>query len=242
MSTAAKVISIAKEYGVSHYKEGKNNDSIFGKWYGLNYAPWCAMFVSYCFNKAGAGSLVAAQTAKGFASCSAAVKWFKGKKALIATAKAQPGDIVFMNFTGGKSADHVGICTGIDAKAKVLYCVEGNTVNPDGTGDQVNGDGVYFKTRLYRYIVAVARPNWAALDGVVAAPAAPAVPTPRPATPAVPKPAPAAPKTTSKPTTYKVKAGDSYWAIAQKYGTDVKALQKLNNAKALHPGDVIKIK
>lgn len=239
MTTPAKVISIAREYGVSHYKEGKNNDSIFGKWYGMNYAPWCAMFVSYCFNKAGAGSLVAAQTAKGFASCSAAVKWFKAKKSLVNVAKAQPGDVVFMNFTGGKSADHVGICMSIDKKSKVLHCVEGNTVNPDGTGDQVNGDGVYFKTRPFRYIVAVARPNWAALDGI---PAAPKPPVATPTTPAAPKPAPAAPKPAAKPTTYKVKAGDSYWSIAEKNGLDFKALQKINGDKALHPGDVIKLK
>jgi hypothetical protein len=37
-------------------------------------------------------------------------------------------------------------------------------VNPDGTGDQENGDGVYFKTRPYRYIVAVVHPRWEILD------------------------------------------------------------------------------
>lgn len=169
MTTPAKVIAIAKEFGVEHYKEGKNNDSIFGKWYGMNYQPWCAMFVSYCFNKAGAGALVAATTPKGFASCTAAVKWFTAKKRVIPVAKANPGDIVFMNFHGGKTPDHVGIVMSVDRKSKVLHCVEGNTVNPDGTGDQANGDGVYFKTRPYRYIVATVRPNWAALDPAPAA-------------------------------------------------------------------------
>jgi cell wall-associated NlpC family hydrolase len=163
MTTADKVIAIAKQYGLDHYKEGKNNDSIFGAWYGMNHVPWCAMFVSYCFNKAGAGKLVAASSAKGFASCSAAVSWFKAKKRLVSTRNAQPGDIVFMNFSGTKSPDHVGIVVSVDKKAKVLHTIEGNTVNPNGTGDQVNGDGVYFKTRPYRYIVATARPNWAAV-------------------------------------------------------------------------------
>jgi cell wall-associated NlpC family hydrolase len=171
MATPAAVIKLARSYADKHYKEGANNDSVFGKWYGLNHAPWCAMFVSYCFNQVGAGSLVAAQTKKGFASCSAAVKWFTARKSLVNVAKAQPGDIVFMNFHGSKTAaDHVGIVMTNDVKAKVLHCVEGNTVNPDGTGDQENGDGVYYKTRPYRYITYVARPNWAAVaDAMVPA-------------------------------------------------------------------------
>lgn len=157
---AEKVIAIATKFANAAYKEGKGNDSLFGKWYGANGVAWCAMFVSYCVNKAGAGSLVAAQTKKGFASCTAAVLWFKKSKRLVAPARAKPGDIAFMCFTGRKTFDHVGIVISNDVKAKVLHTVEGNTVNPNGTGDQVNGDGVYYKTRPYRYISAVAHPNW----------------------------------------------------------------------------------
>ncbi len=44
------VIDIAKnEIG---YQEGKNNNTKYGKWYGLNNNPWCAMFVSWCFEQA----------------------------------------------------------------------------------------------------------------------------------------------------------------------------------------------
>jgi hypothetical protein len=164
VATPAQVLAIATRFAKEQYKEGKNNDSIFGKWYGMNHAPWCAMFVSYCFNQAGAGKLIRAQTEKGFASCGAAVTFFKKWKRIVPVKKAQAGDIVFMNFTGGKSAAHVGIVIRNDVKGKVLYCVEGNTVNPDGTGDQENGDGVYFKTRPYRYIVAVVHPRWEILD------------------------------------------------------------------------------
>lgn len=39
--------------------------------------------------------------------------------------------------------------------------------------------------------------------------------------------------------TYVVKAGDSYWAIADKQGLDYKKLQKLNKNKPLNPGDKI---
>lgn len=158
------MLDVATHYADIRYKEGKNNDSIFGSWYGMNYAPWCAMFVSYCFNKVGAGKLVAAGSNKGFASCTTAVRWFKAHKRLISTRNAQPGDIVFLNFRNASSPDHVGLVISNDRKHKVLQTVEGNTVNPNGKGDQVNGDGVYYKTRPYGYVIAVARPNWSVLN------------------------------------------------------------------------------
>jgi len=34
------------------------------------------------------------------------------------------------------------------------------SLNPDGTGDQKNGDGCYYKQRPYKNIVAVVRPSW----------------------------------------------------------------------------------
>jgi len=163
MTTPNDVIKLASNYATAHYREGKNNDNLFGKWYGMNNAPWCAMFVSYCFNKVGAGALVAAGNPKGFASCNVGVRWFENHNRLVGTAHAQPGDIVFMCFNGTGAYDHVGIVISNDPKNKVLHSVEGNTVNPNGTGDQVNGDGAYFKTRPYAYITAVANPNWAAL-------------------------------------------------------------------------------
>ena len=49
------------------YQEGPNNDSKYGKWYGLNNQSWCAMFVSWCFNEVGLLSKVLAQGKKGFA-------------------------------------------------------------------------------------------------------------------------------------------------------------------------------
>jgi hypothetical protein len=163
MTTPQDVIKLASSYATAHYKEDARNDNVFGKWYGVNNIPWCAIFVSYVFNKTGAGALVAAGNPKGFASCTVAVRWFENHNRIVKAKDAQPGDIVFMCFNGTGAFDHVGICISNDPKNKVLHTVEGNTVNPNGTGDQVNGDGTYFKTRPYGYITAVANPNWAAL-------------------------------------------------------------------------------
>ena len=159
--TAKDVLKVATKFADLKYKEGKNNDNLFGKWYGYNNIPWCAIFVSYAFNKAGAGAIVAnVQTKKGFHSCTAAVKHYEHTNQVIPASKIQSGDIVFMNFRGTNEADHVGIAIRHNKLTKKVYCVEGNTINPDGTGDQVNGDGVYYKTRRYSNIVGAVRPSW----------------------------------------------------------------------------------
>jgi hypothetical protein len=46
-----KVIELCK--ASVGYVEGKNNDTTFGKWYGLNNQPWCAMAVSKMYFDAG---------------------------------------------------------------------------------------------------------------------------------------------------------------------------------------------
>jgi hypothetical protein len=138
------------------YTETDNNDTMYGKWYGLNNQPWCAMFVSWCYSQAEQAGKVAASTKKGFASCDAGLKWFAKNNKLVPTGQAQSGDIVFFQFDADAQPDHVGIVVKNDGK-KYLWCVEGNTAG-DNKGSQSNGDGVYLKKRAYSLVMAVARP------------------------------------------------------------------------------------
>jgi cell wall-associated NlpC family hydrolase len=138
------------------YKETGNNDTMYGKWYGLNNNPWCAMFVSWCFSQAGLPTTVAAQTRKGFASCDAGLKWFVKQNKMVPVGKAQKGDIVFYQFDTDAQPDHVGIVAKNDGK-KFLWCYEGNTTD-NTKGSQSNGDGVYLKKRAYSLVMGVARP------------------------------------------------------------------------------------
>lgn len=140
------------------YQEGANNDTKYGKWYGLNNNPWCAMFVSWVYNQSGQGSLINAQTKKGFASCDAGLKWFAKKGKLVPIGDAQPGDIAFFQFDDDAQPDHVGIVIKNNKKLKRLICIEGNTAG-DAKGSQSNGDGVYQKKRPYSLVMAVARPS-----------------------------------------------------------------------------------
>jgi cell wall-associated NlpC family hydrolase len=159
MATAVDVLAKAKAYVDAKYTEGPNNDTVFGKWYGLNHQPWCAMFVSKCFDEAGAANLVAASTKKGFAGCDAGYAWFAKNKQIVPVGQAQAGDIVFFNFDANPNdTEHVGIVVSNDGKG-TLVTYEGNT-SGDTKGSQANGDGAFKKKRPYKFVMGVARPKW----------------------------------------------------------------------------------
>jgi hypothetical protein len=139
------------------FQEGPNNNTKYGKWYGLNNNPWCAMFVSWVYNEAGLVKHIAASGKKGFASCAAGLNWFTKKNKLVPIGDAQPGDIAFFQFDTDAEPDHVGIVVRNNKVTKTLVCIEGNT-SGNKSGSQANGDGVYRKKRPYKYVLAVARP------------------------------------------------------------------------------------
>lgn len=139
------------------YKELGNNDSKYGRWYGVNNQPWCAMFVSWCFHKAEQGSKIAAQGERGFASCDAGLKWFTNRNKIIPIGQAQAGDIVFFQFDKDAQPDHVGIVKSNNTTLKYLQVIEGNTSN-GSKGSQANGDGVYLRKRPYSLVMGVVRP------------------------------------------------------------------------------------
>jgi len=138
------------------YVEQGNNDNKFGAWYGLNNQPWCAIFVSWCYNRAALSELVSAQTKKGFASCDAGFKWFTKRNKIISVGQAQAGDIAFFQFDKDAEPDHVGIVAKNDGK-KYIWTYEGNTSSGD-KGSQANGDGVYLRKRPYSLVMGIARP------------------------------------------------------------------------------------
>ena len=139
------------------YTEGANNDTIFGKWYGLNNQPWCAMAASKIFFDAGAIASVA-NTKKGFASCDAWLKYLTKNNQLVPVGQAKRGDLVFFQFDQDAEPDHVGIVKYHNTRLRYLQVYEGNT-SSGNAGSQSNGDGFYLKKRNYQTIMAVARPK-----------------------------------------------------------------------------------
>jgi cell wall-associated NlpC family hydrolase len=139
------------------YTEKNNNETKYGAWYGVNKQPWCAIFVSWCYDKAGLVDKVAVQSKKGFASCDAGLKWFAKKNKIVPVGEAKEGDIVFFQFDNDAQPDHVGIVEKNMKRLKALKTIEGNT-SPNNKGSQSNGGGVYQKKRSYATVMAVVRP------------------------------------------------------------------------------------
>ena len=152
--------------------DGKSGNIVpFWDWWKLKTGQndqgqsWCACFVSWCMDQVHASALAAAKTPAGFIYCPDGVNYFKKKNQLVDPKTAQPGDIIFFDWTGAGIADHVGIVTENHAANSYLMTIEGNT-SPEGAvgASQQNGGGVYARKRyLGKTIHAVARPAWATL-------------------------------------------------------------------------------
>lgn len=113
------IIDIAiKEIG---YQEQGTNQTKYGKWFGMNGAPWCHMFVSWCANQAGISSGIVPKTA----STTTGMNWFKqkGKFKYKGSYTPKRGDIIY--FKTGRS--HVGIVEYV--KNGQVHTVEGNSGN-----------------------------------------------------------------------------------------------------------------
>ena len=119
MSKRDEIVEIALSQ--KGYKEGPNNDTKYGEWYGLNYNPWCAMFVSWCANQVGIPEDIIPK----FAGCTTGFKKMTNM-GITTKEKIVPerGDLIFFDWDRTGDYDHVGIVTHTDNE--YVYTVEGN--------------------------------------------------------------------------------------------------------------------
>ena len=85
--------------------------------------PWCACFVSWCFDKAG-------YSAPRFAAVQRqGIPWFQSRGLYVSTPYVDlaPGDVIFFDWQGDGHSDHVGLVIGRDAEN--VYTVEGNSAD-----------------------------------------------------------------------------------------------------------------
>jgi cell wall-associated NlpC family hydrolase/uncharacterized protein YxeA len=94
----------------------------YWSWYGFNSrVEWCACYVSWVLNQAG-------YSEPKFAACqSQGVPYFSanGRWAARGYKDIAPGDVIFFDWEGDGSSDHVGIVIGTDGSR--VYTVEGNS-------------------------------------------------------------------------------------------------------------------
>ena len=70
------------------YKEGKNNNNKYGKYFNMNNVAWCALFVSWCARQAG----ISTDIILTYSGCGTGYKFFKNKGRVYKEPMA--GDIV----------------------------------------------------------------------------------------------------------------------------------------------------
>lgn len=137
------------------YKEGRNNDTKHGRWYGMNFNPWCDMAVSKWAADSGNAAVVGR-----FAYCPSHVNWFRARGQWVSkNAPAKRGDVVFFTWDGGPVADHVGIVTEDAPASASVRTIEGNT-SSGNAGSQGNGDGCYRRVRSRVFILGFGRPAY----------------------------------------------------------------------------------
>ncbi|HEX6762193.1 MAG TPA: CHAP domain-containing protein [Gaiellaceae bacterium] len=134
-----------RHVGVRESPSGSNR-TMFGRWFGADGVPWCAIFASYCFS-VGAGVTLcrgwhgAGVTPRGVAYVPTLEAWLRAtRRSLPSGAAPAPGDLAVFDWDGGLP-DHVGIV--IAAHAGRLETVEGNT----GVGDDSDGGEVMRRSR-----------------------------------------------------------------------------------------------
>lgn len=134
-----------KHIGIKERPPGSNRTP-FGKWFGVDGVPWCAIFVSYCFAK-GADYMIANRF-KG-AGCSAngctyvptAEAWLRTTGMWKGRTTPLPGDIAIFNWDGGVP-DHIGIVEKYLGGGQ-FDSIEGNT----SLDNNSNGGEVMRRTR-----------------------------------------------------------------------------------------------
>ena len=119
------VVSIAEnEIGYT----GTSSYSKYGDWYGYQ-GSWCTTFVFWCFNEAGNdnGVKLLGTSIPNGGNCNSMISWFSNKDRYYKRSSGytpKAGDLVFFDWSGNGSSQHVGIVTG--TSGSTVYTVEGN--------------------------------------------------------------------------------------------------------------------
>lgn len=120
-----KVISVAEnEVGYT----GTSSYSKYGDWYGYQ-GGWCTTFVLWCFNQAGNSynTKLYANIIPSGGNCNSMISWFSNKGRYHTAGSGytpQRGDLVFFDWSGNGSSQHVGIVNYVSGST--VYTIEGN--------------------------------------------------------------------------------------------------------------------
>lgn len=103
---------------------GNEGGQKFWSWYGFSSREeWCACFVSWCADQSG---LIANGSVPRFSLCDDGVIWFQSQgKWQGAGSIPASGSIIFFDWNGDGTSDHVGIVASCDGTT--VHTIEGNS-------------------------------------------------------------------------------------------------------------------
>ena len=103
---------------------GNQGGQPYWSWYGFNSrVEWCACFVSWCADQCG---YIESGLVPKFAGCVDGANWFKSNgKWQDRTYEPKVGDIIFFDWEGDGTTDHIGIVE--KCENGTVYTVEGNS-------------------------------------------------------------------------------------------------------------------
>lgn len=131
-----KALRIGREFIGTKENPPNSNRVMFSDWYGV-IGPWCMMFVSYCFVKAGSKAF---KRGERWAYCPFAVDDARSQRygtTIVPRGQERTGDVVFFSWNRDGVAVHVGILVSVNNNGTIVT-LEGNTsVSNDSDGGEV---------------------------------------------------------------------------------------------------------
>lgn len=159
--SADTLLSVARgQIGYSRWDDGETGTK-YGRWYaekygpawlGNNGVPYCAMFVSWVFDRAGVNVKWLPDT-----YCPNIHDRIESADDDYGSKNAKPGDVVLFDWQRDGEDDHVGIVE--ENTGSYLVTIEGNT-SSGSSGSQGNGGKVARRTRSYAVTTIIGRPSF----------------------------------------------------------------------------------
>lgn len=116
-ATAQAVLNVARSQ--IGFKEGRNNENPYGKWYGIPNQPYCDMGVTWCAWKAGALDIIPR-------SANVHSRLTKARAAGVVSMVPKVGSLICFDWDRDGIADHIGFVESVLADGRI-QTVEFNT-------------------------------------------------------------------------------------------------------------------
>ena len=142
-STRERALAGARRHLGETESPSGSNHTPYGVWYGVDRQPWCAIFVTYCYEEEAGGS-PSFKRGSSYAYCPYVVSDARNNRnGLSVTSSPIPGDLVVYDWSYDGTFDHIGLFEAWTPASTAFTAIEGNT----SVGNNSNGGEVMRRQR-----------------------------------------------------------------------------------------------